>query len=166
MTYIDWILIVLLGLFAFSGFWGGFIYSFGSFLGVLIGAFIAGMFYEPLAQTIGDGASWANIIAFFGIFFITSQLIGIIAHIINKALKLLMIIPFLKIINKIGGLIFGFIEGVFFLGIGVYFLLRFEMAETIIKTLGDSGLIPIFESIGSLVSFLLPDVLRELDSIL
>jgi membrane protein required for colicin V production len=166
MTYIDWILVVLLGAFAFSGFWGGFIYSFGSFLGVLIGAFIAGTFYEPLAQAIGDGANWANVIAFFGIFFVTSQLIGIIAYIINKALKLLMIIPFLKIINKLGGLIFGFIEGVLFLGIGVFFILRFEMADTIIKTLGDSILIPIFESIGNLTSFLLPTVIRELNTIL
>jgi uncharacterized membrane protein required for colicin V production len=77
-----------------------------------------------------------------------------------------MIIPFLKIINKLGGLIFGFIEGVLFLGIGVFFILRFEMADTIIKTLGDSILIPIFESIGNLTSFLLPTVIRELNTIL
>ncbi|MFA6271761.1 MAG: CvpA family protein [Patescibacteria group bacterium] len=166
MTYIDWILIFLLGAFAVSGFLGGFIYSFGSFLGVIIGAFVAGIFYEPLAQVMGDGADWANIVAFFGIFFIVSQLIGIISHIISKALKLLFAFPFLKIINKLGGLIFGFIEGVLFLGIGVFFILHFELADKIIVTLGNSSLIPVFEKIGSLISFLLPTVIRELDTIL
>ncbi|MFA6272846.1 MAG: CvpA family protein [Patescibacteria group bacterium] len=166
MTYIDIILIVLLGGFVFSGFKGGFIYSFGSFLGVIIGAFVAGIFYEPLAEVMGNGADWANIIAFLGIFFVVSQLIGIISYTISKALKLLLMFPFLIIINKVGGLIFGFIEGVLFLSIGVFFILHFELADKIIETLGNSSLIPIFEKIGSMISFLLPTVIRELDTIL
>jgi membrane protein required for colicin V production len=165
MTYIDSILLLLLGAFIFSGFKGGFIYSFGSFLGVLLGAFIAGRFYEPLAQVLGKGENWANVIAFFIIFIVISQLIGIVFHIINKALKLLFLFPFLAIINKLGGLIFGFVEGIFFLGIGIYFILRFELAEKFIETLGDSKLVPIFEKIGELVSFLLPKFIREIDSI-
>ncbi|MBU2236160.1 CvpA family protein [Patescibacteria group bacterium] len=166
MTYIDWTLVFLLGAFIFSGFKGGFVYSFGSFMGVLIGAFVAGSFYEPLAQVIGKGEDWASIIRFFGIFIVISQLIGVIFHIINKALKLLILFPFLTIINKVGGLIFGFIEGIFFLGIGVFFIVRFELAEKLLETLGESKLVPIFESVGRFISFLLPKVIRELDSII
>ncbi|MFA6392330.1 MAG: CvpA family protein [Patescibacteria group bacterium] len=166
MTNIDWILIFLLGAFAFSGLKGGFFYSFGSFLGVLIGAFIAGRFYEPLAQSIGNGQNWARIIAFFGIFIIVSQLFGVIASIISKALKLLFLFPFLAVINKVGGLIFGLIEGMFFIGIGVFVIIRFELAEDIITIFGNSALIPIFEKIGSLISFLLPKILLELNTII
>lgn len=166
MTYIDWALIFLLGAFVFSGFKGGFVYSFGSFLGVLIGAFAAGRFYEPLAQAMGKGENWANIVAFFAIFIVVSQLVGIVFHILNKVLKILLLFPFLAIINKLGGMIFGFVEGMFFLGIGVFFLVRFELAEKFIETLGDSKLVPIFEKIGELISFLLPTFIRELDSIL
>lgn len=166
MTFLDWILIFIFIAFIASGFKGGFIYSFGSFLGVLIGALVAGKLYDPLAKLIAPDANWAKVLMFLIIFLLVNQIIGVVFYIINKVANLIMIIPFLGVINRLGGVIFGFIEGMLFLGISVFFLTRFEWADKIIEILGDSRLVPILSRIGKSLSFLLPEIIRHLNSVI
>lgn len=165
MTFIDWILIFLLLAFIFSGFKGGFIYSFGSFIGVILGVFMAGRFYESLAHLFGNDTNWANVLCFLLIFVVVSRLVGLIFYIINKVFKIMTIIPFLGLINRLGGVIFGFIEGTLFLGVFIFFLSRFALADKITELLGGSALTPFFIKIGRLLSFLLPEMIQQLKSI-
>jgi len=166
MILLDWILIFLIFSFIFSGFLGGFIYSFGSFLGVILGAFLAGIWYEPFSLVIGGGANWAKVIAFIIIFLVVSRLVGFVFYIINKVFKIIAIIPFLGIINRVGGAIFGFIEGVLFLGVVIFFLTHFELGEKTIEVLGSSKLVPFFENVGEILSPLLPRIFSELGSVI
>jgi len=166
MTNLDWILIFVIVGFIVSGIKGGFIYSFGSFLGIIFGAFVAGRLYEPISEVIGNGANWAAVLAFLAVFLIINQLVGLIFYIINKVFKIIMIIPFLGIINRIGGAIFGFIEGFLFFGIGFYFISRFELTDTVTQILGSSKLVPFFIKVGDALSLLLPKILHELQSVI
>lgn len=166
MSNLDWFLIFILVGFILSGVKGGFIYSFGSFLGVILGAFVAGRLYEPLSQIMGNGANWAQVVSFLAVFLIINQLVGLIFYIINKVFKIIMIIPFLGIINRLGGAIFGFIEGMLIMGIGFFFISRFELAESITQILGGSKLAPFLIKIGNVLTFLLPRIFQELQSVI
>ncbi|PIY96963.1 MAG: hypothetical protein COY66_02215 [Candidatus Kerfeldbacteria bacterium CG_4_10_14_0_8_um_filter_42_10] len=166
MTFLDWILIILLISFIFSGFKGGLIYSLGTLLGIVVGALVAGRLYEPLAGLVGNDANWAKIAAFLLVFVVVNQLIGLIFYVINKVVKIAMIIPFLGLINRLGGAIFGFIEGILFLGISLFFITRFDLADKIVEILGDSSLVPMFARIGKALAFLLPEVVKGLDLVI
>lgn len=166
MTNLDWFLIFILLGFIFSGLKGGFLYSFGSFLGIILGAFVAGRVSAPLAQAIADGATWVRVLSFLVIFLLVNQLVGLIFFIINKAFKIIMIIPFLGIINHLGGALFGFIEGMLFLGIAFFFISRFELADFITQALEGSKLASLFINVGKALSFLLPKIIQQLKSVI
>lgn len=165
MTILDWILIIILIGFVLSCMKQGLIYSFGSFLGLFLGTFIAGRFYDNLAVIFGGG-NWSKVISFIIIFTIVSNLVGLIFYIINKIFKILTVIPFLGLINHLGGAIFGFIQGVLFIGIILFFLSRFDLATVITNALGGSILAPLFTKVGGILAPFFPKIIREIKSII
>ena len=72
MNYLDIILILALFLFFWTGFWRGLIKTIGGLVGIILGIFVAGLYYEDLALWASQFLPWSEglfkVIAFILIF--------------------------------------------------------------------------------------------------
>lgn len=114
------ILIIILG-FVLVGFASGFILTLGNLIGLIISAFVAAHYYHSLAEII-DPYMWgeekiAQIISFIFIFLVASRIIGIIIWFLAKISKIIFIIPFTKLVDRLLGAFLGLIEGMIFVGV-------------------------------------------------
>ncbi len=170
MNIVDIVLLVILAGFILSGFWFGIIHMVGSLVGLLVGAWTAGHYYEALAQWgapwIGGNLNLARIIAFFVIFVIVNRLFGIIVFIAEKLFKIIAIIPFMKTFNRLLGALFGLIEGTLTLGLVVYFATKFQVSGQFEILLIGSQIANALSVVGLLLSPLLPKALQALRSVL
>lgn len=128
-TLTDVILIVILAIFVIGGFVLGLIQAIGALVGLVFGAWVAANSYLPVADwltpIILGHSGTAKVIAFTVIFILVNRLVGLLFWLINKAFNLISIIPFLKSINRLGGVILGLIEGVLVLGLIIFVIAKF-----------------------------------------
>lgn len=162
MTILDWVIIIIIIAFAIGGFLAGFIYEIGSFIGIIAGVWLAGIFSPLLAESIGGGASWAQVAWFIIVFILISKLISAVFWVINRVFRLVAIIPGLKFFNRVGGAIFGILEGAFYLGIVAYVIKVSGVSELIYDWINDAVLSWPLLAFGKLLSPLIPDVLKVL----
>jgi len=133
LTILDLILILILFLFIAFGFVLGLVQTIGALIGVVLGAFLAGTFYEPFGRWLAPfflgNSNAAKIVAFILIFTISNRLVGLVFWLINKIFNLISIIPFTKSLNRILGAILGLVEGILVLGVILFFLTDFGFSE-------------------------------------
>jgi membrane protein required for colicin V production len=170
LTILDLVLILILFLFIAFGFALGLVQSIGALVGVVVGAWMAGMYYEPLGAwlepiLLGHGNT-ARIIAFIVVFVLINRLVGLVFWVINKIFNIISIIPFTKTINRILGAVLGLLEGVLVLGLIIYFVSRFEISEWFTSILTSSQVAAWLVKIASILTPLLPALLRQLKSVL
>ncbi|MEK9129803.1 MAG: CvpA family protein [Patescibacteria group bacterium] len=148
MPLIDIFTLVILLCFFFIGFRLGLIRAVGALIGLIVGIFLATLYYNILANLtlilfLGN-LKIAQIFCFIIILLLSSSLVGLVFHIINGIFKVIAIIPFLKTFNGLLGGIFSLIEGIFVLGIALYlfgnyfqsFLIGSSVAPILIKMTG------------------------------
>lgn len=164
MTILDWIFIIIIIAFALGGFFAGFIYEIGSFMGIIAGVWLAGIFSPGLAESIGGGTLWAQVLWFALLFIVISKLISAVFLVINKVFKLVAIIPGLKFFNRVGGAIFGILESAFYLGIASYVIKVSGVSELLHDWISASQLAKPLFAFGKLLSPLIPDVLKVIIS--
>jgi len=138
MGLIDVFLLILLVGFVYFGLFFGFIHTLGNLLGSIVGIFIAARITEPLFDSIGfllGGGAMARVIIFAAIFLLIAKLFGMAFWFVDKTMRILHIIPFVKSINKLLGGILGFVEGVIIIGIILYYAHEFgpELMQTAIE---------------------------------
>lgn len=170
LTILDLILILILFLFIAFGFALGLVQTIGALVGVVIGAWLAGVFYEPLGAwlepiLLGHGNT-ARIVAFIVVFVLINRLIGLVFWIINKVFNLISIIPFTKTINRLLGALLGLLEGTLVLGLIIYFVSRFEISEWFTEVLAGSQVAVWLAWVASILAPLLPELLRQLESVI
>ena len=169
MTLFDFILLVILFGFIWSGFWTGLIRAFGAIVGVFAGAFLAGYWYDEVGgwvgPFVGQNELARNIIGFIIVFLVVSQLIGVVFIIINKVFNIFTVIPGLKLINRLGGAILGFIEGTLAIGITLQFVSRLPISQVWADRLADSAVVAYFASLTGWLVPLFPQALESLKSI-
>lgn len=128
-TLIDIVLIIIFFGFVFGGFALGLIRAVGAIVGLGLGTWAAGHYFMPLAERLtpifGGNGSLANIIAFLIIFIIVNRLTVLAFHLLNKVFNLIAIIPFLKSLNRLGGMILGAAEGILTSGLILYVIAKF-----------------------------------------
>lgn len=170
MNVIDLVLLVTLAGFILSGFWFGIIHMVGSLVGLLVGAWAAGHYYEALAQFgapwIGGNLNLARVLAFLLIFIVVNRLFGVIVNLAEKIFKIISIIPFLKTFNRLLGAAFGLIEGTLVLGLVVFFASRFPFTAAFEMALRSSQLAKALYSVGAVLAPLLPQAVRAVQSVL
>ncbi len=163
MALLDIILIVILIMFVSFGFWFGLVHSLGALVGVVAGAFFAGRSFEPLAQWIhsmvGGSINLERVIIFIIIFTIINRLVGFLFWIIERAFKLLTMLPFLKTIDRLLGAVFAFLEGAFVLGLTISVALHFKI-PLFEAAVSNSGLAKTLVGISRFLEPLLPAALR------
>jgi len=128
-SLVDVILIVIFFGFVFAGYAMGLIRSIGAIVGISLGTWVAGHYFMPvadfLAPLIGGREALAKIIGFLLIFAIVNQLVVLVFHLLDHAYHLISIIPFLKSLNRLGGVILGAIGGLLTLGVAIYIIAKF-----------------------------------------
>jgi uncharacterized membrane protein required for colicin V production len=166
MKFFDPLLVIIFIGFIFAGFINGLVYTFGSLVGIFLGVFLAGEWYDNLAHLAGN--YWGSrpviqIIAFIILFLLISRLVGLIFRLINKVIK---VIPGLSFLNRLAGLVLGAIEGAFFIGICLQFISRFASGTFFEDLLINSEVSKFFMSISGFIVPLLPEAVKQLKSIM
>lgn len=169
-TFLDVVLIAVLLVFIITGFILGLIQGIGALVGVFAGAWLAGRYFmvwgDWLAPFFFGQVVAAKIIAFVLIFILVNRLVGFLFYLINRVFRLISIIPFLKSINRLGGLILGLIEGVLVLGLIIYVMAKFASdIEWLAIALGNSMVARWLVSLASIAIQFLPEALAKMQSI-
>lgn len=164
MNTVDISLLVALGGFVLYGFWFGIIHMVGAVVGIVGGALAAGRLYAPVAgwitPLIGGNANLAKIVAFAVVFILVNKLVGIAFWMIEKAFKVIAVIPFLKTFNRLLGAALGLLEGTLVLGLTVYFASRFPVSAAFDIPFQESAVANALLPVGSILAPLLPLAIR------
>ena len=169
-TLVDVILIAAVLIFAVVGFVLGLIHAVGSLAGLVLGVWLAGRYFMPLADwltpIILGHSGVAKVIAFVLLFIIVNRLVGLLFYLLEKAFHLLAIIPFLGSINKIAGLLLGLVEGILITGLVIYIIAKFiPDIPWLIDNLNNSQVAHWLVWSVQLFSFLLPQALEKIQSV-
>lgn len=170
MSPFDITLLVILASFILAGFWLGIIHMIGSLIGIFVGIWAAGHYYQQMAgliQACGlDNANLARALGFVLTFVLVTRLFGLIVFVIDKIFKFIAIIPFLKTFNRLLGAALGLVEGTIVLALGVWFIGRFPFSAALVPQLQQSELVGALNVVGGLLAGLLPEALRLMQSVI
>ncbi|MCX7778870.1 MAG: CvpA family protein [Patescibacteria group bacterium] len=167
MTLFDLILILIVFGFIWFDFWFGLIYALGGLAGLIVGVAVASRWYDELAIKIvfllGGNINLANIISFLVIYIVVNRLVGFVFFILDRILRPITHLPFLKAINRLGGALIGFVTGSLTVGLFLYFIVRFPL-PWLINLIENSKLAQHFINLAKILLPLLPEILKKIES--
>ncbi|MDP2685441.1 MAG: CvpA family protein [bacterium] len=168
MEMIDIILLSIIALFGIIGIAVGFIHAVGSFLGLVIGVYLASRFYAPVADwlmyLIGRDSNFIRVLMFVVAFVLIAKLVGLAFFFLEKVFNILKFIPFVKTFNRFLGFLFGLAEGMVVVGMIIFFIDKFPLSDRLMAGLANSVVAPYAEGIASILWPLLPQSIRLLES--
>lgn len=169
-TVLDLILLIIIFLFVAFGFTLGFIHSLGSLIGALVGAWVAGTFYQYLADLIlpfflGNQIA-AEIFSFLFIFILVNRLFGLIVWFFNRIFNFISIIPFTKTLNRLLGAAFGFVEGVFVVGLTINFMLGLDFSPWLSAAVSESLFAKLLLLLVAFLMPILPEIFKRVKEII
>jgi len=168
MSLFDIILLIIIAGFGMFGFWFGLVHTIGSLIGTVLGAYLAGRYYEPMADWLTNITGWGGnvpkVVMFVVAFILINRLVGFAFWIIDKLTGIITRLPFISGINRLLGLILGALEGVITLGLIFYFIDKIPLSEYIMGYMADSAVVPKLISVASILIPLLPEALKMLNS--
>lgn len=112
MNWLDWTLLILLGMAAVRGFFRGFVVKVASLVAVILGIWIAVRYNARVAAWIGFDAHH-EVISFIITFIAVLVLVHLLAKAVTKAMELAM----LGLPNKVAGTLFGALRAAFILSV-------------------------------------------------
>lgn len=157
-SLLDVILILAVFGFLLFGLWFGLIHTFGSLVGTIVGAFIAGQFYTIVPGTL------PRLAAFILIFLIVSRLVGFGFSLLERVFHILTILPFLKSVNRLGGGIFGLLEGVLVVGTALIVMSQYHLGPWFTTAMMNSKVVPSLVNAAQVLLPFLPLALQQLQS--
>ena len=99
-------------------------------------------------------------------FIVVTLAVDFVFIIIEKIFKLISIIPFTKLLNRLLGAALGFVEGSLFIGIILFVISRYAWIGTLFgDKLVSSQVAPFFLKMVNLVMPILPEALKALQSL-
>lgn len=166
---LDAVLIVVIAGFAVVGFTTGLIQAVGSIVGMVIGSIIAARTFRSVGgftlPLLGNSEVVAAITSFILVFGVTTKIIGLLFHLVDKAYKLAAIIPGLKGFNRLGGLVLGAVEGALFTGIILGVAVKLPLSEQMLATIHDGAVSRFLLAVSGWVIPLLPGVYEKARSV-
>jgi len=170
MSFIDIIILVGLAMFVWKGVRLGLIEAIGGIIGLFVGAYMAGLYYDEAAAMLKGlllgSETLATILGFLLVFIVVNRAIAIIFWIVDKIFHIVAIIPGLKSLNRLLGGLFGLLEGLLFIGIVVYVLSFFPLTDGLAKSVDNSRFSGVMETVGKISDPFLPDNLKNWTSLL
>lgn len=165
MSWFDILLLISAFGFVWGGFWSGLIQSIGGVIGLFVGQFIASRYYDDFSEIIAPvfagNAIASKVFAFVLIFLLITRLVGVLFYVVNKIFHLFAIVPGMKLVNRLGGAIFGLIEASLFIGISLQFLTRLPISAGFADTINDSVVAGYFLSVSAWLVPLFPQIIKQ-----
>lgn len=171
MSWFDIILIIFWLAFIINGFAKGLIKLLGNIVGLIIAAYVASHFYLQFF-TWGQGLfrghdNLGKVLSFIILFIVIRLLTNLLFTIIEKVFKLISIIPFTQLINRLLGAALGFVEGSLFLGLIIFVISRYVLISSLFGSeLSGSKIAPILLKIVNIILPILPSTLKALQSLI
>jgi len=169
MTLFDLILILIVFGFIWFGFWFGLVYAVGGLVGLIVGVAVASRYFDDIAQKVlflfGGNVNLAKIVCFLVLYIIVNRLVGFVFFIIDRILRPITHLPFLKTINRLGGALIGFVTGALTVGLLLYFVIRFPL-PWLIELIEKSKLAQYFINLAKLLLPLLPEILKKIEAVI
>jgi len=159
------ILIILLG-FVFYGLFFGLIRAVGSLTGLIVGIWLATLFYLPafaLVQNLFFGHdATGKIIVFLVLFTLINRLVCFLFTILDNTYNFISIIPFLKTINRLAGAAFGFVLGGFVLGLVFYYTTTTPFLSAIVgRFIETSQVVPFLLKFSQPIISIIPEIINK-----
>lgn len=169
MTFIDIILLILLGGFVLFGFWFGLIHTLGALFGVLVGAGLATRYFDVVAQWIhpytGGPINVVRIVVFIILFILINRLVGFIFYVVDKTFRFATRMPFIAGINRLGGAIIGLVEGALVLGLILYFSEAYPISEAFVTMILERSQVAHYLlNVAKILMPLLPEAMKQLEA--
>lgn len=165
MSWFDLILALVLFGFIWGGFWTGLIQSIGGLVGLFLGVILAPRFAEPFAKMIAplvnNNIVVAKVAAFLLLFLLITRLVGVVFMLVNKIFNFIAIVPGLKFLNKLGGAVFGFLEGALFIGIALQYVVHLPIATGLAGMIDKSKIAAYLLSVTAWLVPLFPQVIKQ-----
>src|SRR3989344_2613209 len=166
MGTVDIIILIIIALFVIKGIKLGLIEAVGGIIGLFVGAYMAGLYYDEVADMLINllfgSQILANVLGFLLVFIIVNRVIALLFWIIDKVFHVIAIIPFLKTFNRLLGGLFGLIEGLIFVGIVVFFLSLIPFTGGLQEAVAKSRFAPVMETVGRIADPFIPDTIIDL----
>lgn len=166
MTLFDFVLLIMIFGFMWFGFWFGAIHMAGGLIGTIAGAWLAGHYYDTLSHFIssllGINSPWLNLICFALIFILINRLIGFAFYVLDRTFGFLSRLPFIKTIDRLGGLVFGLLEAVLVIGLTLYFADRLPLPALFENAMAASRVAQRLITMAGILVPLLPEVIRKI----
>ena len=139
----------------------------GGIIGLIVGALLAGQYYDVLADWLAT-FGWLteatlNVISFIVILLFVASIISVIFGIIGKVFKIIQIVPFLGLINRIGGAVLGLLEEAILLGLAINVAARFLEGTGAGDYIAGAPVAVILAMIGGWLVPLLPDTIKNIE---
>lgn len=162
MSTVEGIALGVILLFSIVGMKSGLLHSIGALIGLVVGVALATRLYQPFASFLlpffNNNEVAASLTSFILIFVFLSRVIGFL---IAVTLKPLGIVPGVALLNALGGLGFGLIEGVLLIGIVLSFTDRLPISDALSRQISDSSILATLVSISHVLTPLFPSALRK-----
>lgn len=156
MSWLEWVIIAWLVAAALFGWRAGFVFTFGSLVGFGASLWAARMWGATVAGFLGGGP-WSQVIASIGIVLVVTKLGGLAATILNKIFKITTIIPFLGLINRLGGIVLSVATHVLLSSLVVFLVTRIILAPLATQWWSKQLVF-----LGGMVAGLLPSAVKHL----
>ncbi len=159
MNWLDFLIIGLIGWFAFSGLSAGILRESVTLIAAVAGVVLAGLLYKPLAEDLSiitDSVTTARIAAFAAIFFAVFLAGQIAATLLKHTASLLMLGP----LDHSAGLLFGIGKGVVVIEAALMLFAQYRV-QRITEAMDSSLLTPLFLEGIPIVLRLLPGEFRQ-----
>ncbi|HRY63467.1 MAG TPA: CvpA family protein [Patescibacteria group bacterium] len=170
MLLIDIVLLIILLGFIINGWQLGLLKTLGALIGIIVGIILAGHFFMEasywLAPMMGGRENLARIVSFLAIFIIANGVIAMGIWLLSSTLKLLSFIPFVKLIDHVGGALLGLVCGVFILGILIIMLDKYPMINFLTSYFEESKIVPYLAKGSSILTPLLPEAVKQIKGVL
>lgn len=165
MSIFDGVLIAVIAGFTIAGFWFGLVHMIGSIVGIIVGALVAGQFFEDVAPYLnfltGDRENLSMVIAFIVIFVVTTRVVGLLFNLVERFFKFVSFIPFFKTINRIAGALIGAAEGTIIVGLFLLFSARFPYTDRLTDLIAGSNIARFTLDVAEILAPLLPDLVVQ-----
>lgn len=166
MSFFEIVILVIIGYYTLVGFKSGFIRTIGGFFGLLIGIFFASRYFEVIATSwqwiFFNNLLFAKVVIFIFLFIIVEKLFKLVMYALDRVFNLLRFIPFTKLINRIAGGVFGFLEGSLIIGLFIYTLVRFPFSQSLLAAVDKSLIARQLLKFAEILTPLLPEVFEKM----
>ncbi|OJI07879.1 hypothetical protein BK004_00355 [bacterium CG10_46_32] len=172
MLLIDYILLGMVGWSTFWGFKKGLIQSVGGLVGLIGAVVLASRYYEPVAEWIAPiigfehNLNLARMIAFVALLIAVNYIVSFIVSLVERLYSSIAVLPFMQFGNRLLGAALGLLQSSILIGLVLYFAARFPFGGIVEAFFTGSRVAPILLHIAGIVQPLLPDAIKQIQSLI